>query len=262
MISSEAVTVVLSEKGWVRSAKGHDIDPTGLNYKSGDGYALSAKGKSHQGVVFIDSTGRSYTLPTHSLPSARGQGEPLTGKINPPSGATFKAVVLGEPEQKLLMMSTAGYGFISNIANLQSKNKAGKASLTLSKGSEVMSPQVLAEVEGNYIAAASNEGRMLVFPLKDLPELAKGKGNKIISIPSARVQSGEAFLVSVAIFSDDDLLVIHSGKRHLKLKFSDLTHYVGERGRRGHKLPRGLQKVDRMEVLINDAKQAKGDVVE
>ncbi|KZZ16973.1 DNA topoisomerase IV subunit A, partial [Oleiphilus sp. HI0078] len=160
LISSEPVTVVLSEKGWVRSAKGHDIDPAGLNYKSGDGYALSAKGKSHQGVVFIDSTGRSYTVPTHSLPSARGQGEPLTGKINPPSGATFKAVVLGEPDQKLLMMSSAGYGFISNISNLQSKNKAGKAALSLPKGAEVMSPQMLGTVEGNYIAAVSNEGRM------------------------------------------------------------------------------------------------------
>ncbi|KZY29779.1 MULTISPECIES: DNA topoisomerase IV subunit A [unclassified Oleiphilus] len=262
LISSEPVTVVLSEKGWVRSAKGHDIDPAGLNYKSGDGYALSAKGKSHQGVVFIDSTGRSYTVPTHSLPSARGQGEPLTGKINPPSGATFKAVVLGEPDQKLLMMSSAGYGFISNISNLQSKNKAGKAALSLPKGAEVMSPQMLGTVEGNYIAAVSNEGRMLVFPVKDLPELAKGKGNKIISIPSARVQSGEEWLVSVAIFAEDDHLVIHSGKRHLKLKFSDLTHYVGERGRRGHKLPRGLQKVDRMEVVKNEPKQAKGEVIE
>ncbi|KZZ64859.1 hypothetical protein A3763_19265 [Oleiphilus sp. HI0128] len=212
--------------------------------------------------MFIDSTGRSYTVPTHSLPSARGQGEPLTGKINPPSGATFKAVVLGEPDQKLLMMSSAGYGFISNISNLQSKNKAGKAALSLPKGAEVMSPQMLGTVEGNYIAAVSNEGRMLVFPVKDLPELAKGKGNKIISIPSARVQSGEEWLVSVAIFAEDDHLVIHSGKRHLKLKFSDLTHYVGERGRRGHKLPRGLQKVDRMEVVKNEPKQAKGEVIE
>lgn len=262
LISSEPVTVVLSEKGWVRAAKGHDIDPVGLNYKSGDAYALSAKGKSHQGVVFIDSTGRSYTLPAHSLPSARGQGEPLTGKINPPSGASFKAVVLGEPDQKLLMMSSAGYGFISTIANLQSKNKAGKASLSLPKGAEVMSPVMLDNVDDHYIAAVSNEGRMLVFPVKDLPELAKGKGNKIISIPTARVQSGDEWMVAIAIFAEQDQLIIHSGKRHLKLRYVDLPHYVGERGRRGHKLPRGLQKVDRMEVVKSEAKQLKGDGLE
>ena len=262
LVASEPVTVVLSEKGWVRAAKGHDIDPAGLNYKSGDAYALSARGKSHQGSVFIDSTGRSYTVPTHSLPSARGQGEPLTGKINPPSGASFKALILGDPEQKLLMMSNAGYGFISSISNLQSKNKAGKAALSLPKGAEVMSPLMLDAIEGSYIAAVSNEGRMLVFPLQDLPELAKGKGNKMISIPSARVQSGEEWMVSVCVFSEQDQLVIHSGKRHLKLRFADLTHYIGERGRRGHKLPRGLQKVDRMEVLVGELKQAKGEELE
>jgi len=249
LISSEPVTVVLSDKGWVRAAKGHDIDPNGLNYKSGDSYSLSAKGKSHQGVIFIDSTGRSYTLPAHTLPSARGQGEPLTGKINPPSGATFKAVVFGESKQKLLMMSSAGYGFIGSIEHLQSKNKAGKAAISLPKGAEVMVPLPVNQVDDYYIAAVSNEGRMLVFPLKDLPELAKGKGNKMISIPTARVLSGEEWMVSAILFTEQDYLVIHSGKRHLKLRFSDLTHYIGERGRRGHKLPRGLQKVDRMDVL-------------
>jgi topoisomerase-4 subunit A len=262
LISSEPVTVVLSEKGWVRAAKGHDIDPLGLNYKSGDAYALSAKGKSHQSVVFIDSTGRAYTLPAHGLPSARGQGEPLTGKVSPPSGAIFKAAVLGEPEQKLLMLSNAGYGFISNISNLLSKNKSGKASISLPKGAQVMPPVMLDKISGYYLAAVSNEGRMLVFPVADLPELAKGKGNKIISIPSARVQAGDEWMVSVALFTEDDHLVIYSGKRHLKLRFSDLTHYVGERGRRGHKLPRGLQKVDKMDVLQRESKQSKGDVIE
>lgn len=248
LISSEAVTVVLSDKGWVRAAKGHDIDPTGLSYKSGDSFALAAKGKSHQQAVFIDSTGRSYTLPAHSLPSARGQGEPLTGKISPPSGAIFKAVVLGEPEQKIIMMTSAGYGYISTLGNLHSKNKAGKAAISIPPGSEVMEPYRLSTLEGTYIAAVSNEGRMLVFPTSDLPELAKGKGNKMISIPSARVQSGDEAMSCIAVFSENDYLIIHSGKRHLKLRFADLEHYVGERGRRGHKLPRGLQKVDRMEV--------------
>ncbi len=249
LLSSEPVTVVLSEKGWVRAAKGHDIDPEGLSYKSGDAYALSARGKSHQGAVFIDSTGRSYTVPAHTLPSARGQGEPLTGKINPPSGATFKAVVMGDGDQKLLMMSDAGYGYIAKLSDLQSKNKSGKAALTLPKGAEVMVPEQVSDVEQEYLVAVSNEGRMLVFPVRELPELAKGKGNKIISIPSARVQNREELMVAAKLFREADQLVIHSGKRHLKLRFSDLEHYVGERGRRGHKLPRGLQRVDRIEVL-------------
>jgi len=267
LMSSEPVTVVLSEKGWVRAAKGHDIDPGGLNYKSGDSYALSAKGKSHQNAVFIDSTGRAYTLPAHGLPSARGQGEPLTGKISPPSGATFKALMLGEPGTRLLMMSDAGYGFVGKLGDLQSKNKAGKAAISLPKGAEVMMPVPVGNIEKQYLAAVSNEGRMLVFPVKDLPELAKGKGNKIISIPSARVQSRDEWMVTVALFTEQDYLVIHSGKRHLKLRFSDLTHYVGERGRRGHKLPRGLQRVDRMEVLVKEraaktSNSTEGDPIE
>jgi len=257
LLSSEPVTVVLSEKGWVRAAKGHDIDPTGLSYKSGDAYALSAKGKSNQGSVFVDSTGRAYTVATHTLPSARGQGEPLTGKINPPSGATFKAVMLGEPEQRLLMMSDAGYGFIGKLGDLQSKNKAGKAALSLPKGAQVMMPVMIDELDSQFLAAVSNEGRMLVFPLKSLPELSKGKGNKIISIPSARVQSREEWMVTVCLFKETDQLVIHSGKRHLKLKYSDLTHYIGERGRRGHKLPRGLQRVDRIDVISSAADVAE-----
>ncbi|WP_304440141.1 DNA gyrase C-terminal beta-propeller domain-containing protein, partial [Oleiphilus sp. HI0066] len=249
LVSSEPVTVVLSEKGWVRAAKGHDIDPKGLNYKAGDSFSLSAKGRSQQGVIFLDSTGRAYTVAAHTLPSARGQGEPLTGKINPPSGAEFRAVLMGKEGQKLLMMSDAGYGFVSSIDQLQSKNKAGKAAITLPKNAEVMHPMVIDDVESQLLAAVTNEGRMLVFPVKDLPELAKGKGNKIISIPSARAQSKDELMTNVAIFSEADFVVIHSGKRHLKLKYSDLQHYVGERGRRGQKLPRGLQRVDRIEII-------------
>ncbi|MCH2158709.1 MAG: DNA topoisomerase IV subunit A [Oleiphilaceae bacterium] len=249
LVSSEPVTVVLSEKGWVRAAKGHDIDPKGLNYKAGDSFSLSAKGRSQQGVIFLDSTGRAYTVAAHTLPSARGQGEPLTGKINPPSGAEFRAVLMGKEGQKLLMMSDAGYGFVSSIDQLQSKNKAGKAAITLPKNAEVMHPMVIDDVESQLLAAVTNEGRMLVFPVKDLPELAKGKGNKIISIPSARAQSKDELMTNVAIFSEADFVVIHSGKRHLKLKYSDLQHYVGERGRRGQKLPRGLQRVDRIAII-------------
>ncbi|MCG8610986.1 MAG: DNA topoisomerase IV subunit A, partial [Pseudomonadales bacterium] len=248
LLSSDPVTVVLSEKGWVRAAKGHDIDPVALSYKSGDRYLLSATGKSNQQVVFLDSTGRAYSLATHTLPSARGQGEPLTGRINPPSGGVFKGLLLGENETRYLMWSDAGYGFVASLGDLISKNKAGKAVLTLPKGGEVMPPLAVG-ANSDYLVAVTNEGRMLIFPLGDLPEMARGKGNKIIGIPSARVQTREEMMVAAATFSESDTLVVYSGKRHLKLQFSDIEHYLGERGRRGHKLPRGLQRVDRIEIV-------------
>ncbi len=257
LLSSEPITVVLSEKGWVRAAKGHDIDPEGLSYKAGDKFLLAAKGRSHQQVVFLDSTGRSYSLPAHGLPSARGQGEPLTGKISPPSGASFTALILGEPEQKLLMMSDAGYGFVSSFGELLSKNKSGKASISLPKGARVMVPRPVNDLENEFVVVASTDGRLLVFPIKELPELAKGKGNKMIGIPSARLQSREEYVVDAALFRQEDTLLVYSGKRHLKLSFDDLTHYIGERGRRGHKLPRGLQRVDRIEVVPAKAEAQK-----
>jgi topoisomerase-4 subunit A len=249
LLSSEPVTVVLSEKGWVRAAKGHDIDPEGLSYKSGDKFLLAAKGRSHQQVVFLDSTGRSYSLPAHGLPSARGQGEPLTGRISPPSGANFTAVILAEPEQKLLMMSDAGYGFVSTFGELLSKNKSGKASISLSKGARVMVPRPVYDLASELVVVVSTDGRLLVFPIQELPELAKGKGNKMIGIPAARLASREEYVIDVALFRPEDTLLVHSGKRHLKLGYDDLTHYLGERGRRGHMLPRGLQRVDRIEVV-------------
>ncbi|KZZ58042.1 hypothetical protein A3760_29545 [Oleiphilus sp. HI0122] len=168
---------------------------------------------------------------------------------------------MGKPEQRLLMMSDAGYGFVSRLDNLQSKNKAGKAALSLPKNAEVMHPMVIHDPENQLLAAVTNEGRMLVFPVKELPELAKGKGNKIISIPTARAQSRDELMIAVAVFSEEDFVVIHSGKRHLKLKYNDLQHYVGERGRRGQKLPRGLQRVDRIEVIPSKTKSA-ADAVE
>jgi topoisomerase-4 subunit A len=168
--------------------------------------------------------------------------------------------VLEEPNQKLLMMSNAGYGFVGTAGELKSKNKAGKAAISLPKGAEVMMPVAITDSDKQYIASVTNEGRMLVFPVKDLPELAKGKGNKMISIPSARLQGGDEWMVSATLMYEQDHLVIHSGKRHLKLKFADLEHYVGERGRRGHKLPRGLQKVDRMEVLTSDKSKVSAEL--
>ncbi|WP_026179994.1 DNA topoisomerase IV subunit A [Hahella ganghwensis] len=255
LIASEPVTVVLSEKGWVRSAKGHDIDPVGLNYKSGDKFRAAALGRSNQNAIFLDSTGRSYSLPAHTLPSARGQGEPITGRVNPPSGAGMLHVLMGDDKAKVLLASDAGYGFVATVEDMQSKNRAGKALISLPKGGEVMAPQLLGKRSNPHLVAVSNEGRMLVFPISELPELAKGKGNKIISIPSARLQAREEWMAHMAIVGEEESLVIHAGKRFLKLSASDLAHYIGERGRRGHKLPRGLQRVDRLEVLT-DAKPA------
>lgn len=248
LVSTEPVTVVLSEKGWIRAAKGHDIDAEKLSYRSGDSYFMSVAGKSNQQVVFIDSTGRSYSLPAHTLPSARGQGEPLTGRLNPVSGSTFITCLLGNDDEQFLLCSDSGYGFIGTLSDMQSKNKAGKNLITLPANAQILTPARVTDPEKSYIAAISNEGRLLVFPAADLPQMARGKGNKMISIPTARAASREELMVSAVAFSAENTLLVYSGKRHLNLKFSDLEHYLGERGRRGNKLPRGFQNVDRIEV--------------
>jgi topoisomerase-4 subunit A len=250
LVSNDPVTVVLSDKGWVRAAKGHDIDPSGLSYKAGDRFSLAARGRNSQQAIFLDSTGRAYALMAHSLPTARGQGEPLTGRINPPSGATFRGLMMGEPSRKVLLATDGGYGFVTNLENMTSKNRNGKAVVSVPKGAKIMAPVMIPDTRQTlYLGAISNEGRMLVFPLEELPELAKGKGNKIISIPAARVQNREEYVVAVVVFAEKDLLEIRAGKRKMGLKFSDLEHYLGERGRRGHKLPRGLQRVDGIDVI-------------
>ncbi|WP_196139605.1 DNA topoisomerase IV subunit A [Aliikangiella sp. G2MR2-5] len=248
LMPSEAITVVLSEMGWVRCAKGHDIDAAGLNYKSGDKYLASAKGKSNQSAVFIDSTGRSYAVPAHSLPSARGQGEPLTGRLNPIAGATFVDTLMGADEQNYLFATDAGYGFVAKLTDTITRNKNGKALLTVPSGAKVIAPCAVDDYENQLCVAVSNEGRMLVFPIADLPQLSKGKGNKIIGIPAAKLQLREEFVASIAVVSPEQALLVYSGKRYLRLKPSDLEHYRGERGRRGNKLPRGFQKVDYLEV--------------
>jgi topoisomerase-4 subunit A len=248
LLSVDPVTVVISDKGWIRSAKGHDIDPEGLSYKAGDSFKYALRGKSNQQVILIDSTGRSYSLPAHNLPSARGQGEPLSGRISPPNGATFEGALMGTDQQRVLLASDAGYGFIARLEDLTSKNKAGKALLTLPDAALVLPPQLLDNPEQALLAAVSNDGRLLVFPVTELPELARGKGNKIMNIPSARAAAREEFVVSVNVINPGQCLTLHSGKRHITLKMSDLEHYKGERGRRGNKLPRGFQKVDKAEV--------------
>lgn len=260
LASTEPVTIVLSEKGWIRAAKGHDIDPNGLSYKAGDKYHLSAKGRSNQNVVFLDSTGRAYSLKAHALPSARGQGEPLTGRISPPSGAEFRGMVIGEDSQRLLMWTDGGYGFVAKLEDLLSKNKAGKAAIAIPDGAFVMPPIPVEAHEESQLLAITSEGRMLIFPVRDLPEMARGKGNKIIGIPTAKVKSREEVMLIAQIFPPAATLVIHSGKRFLKMRASDREHYLGERGRRGHKLPRGFQRVDRVDVEVEaGGSEAPGD---
>ncbi|WP_438951177.1 DNA topoisomerase IV subunit A [Porticoccus sp.] len=249
LLVSEPVTVVLSEKGWIRAAKGHEVDCLSLSYKSGDRFLCAARGRSNQSAVLLDSTGRTYSLAAHSLPSARGQGEPVTGRLNPPSGANLVSVIMGDDSQQVLMATDAGYGFMANLADLHSKNRAGKTTLTIPRGGRVVKPVAIFDRENSLVVAVSNEGRMLAFPLADLPRLARGKGNKIISISSSRVQSREEFMVAVAVVTPAQQLLVYSGKRHLNIKIGDLEHYRGERGRRGNKLPRGFQKVDRVEVV-------------
>ena len=239
MTPTEPVTVILSEMGWVRCAKGHDIDPKSLSYKAGDNYRAHACGKSNQAVVFIDSTGRSYALDPLSLPSARSQGEPLTGKLNLPAGATIEYVVMASEQQELLMASDAGYGFICKFEDLIARNKAGKALISLPENAKVMEPKTLANATA-LVVAMTSAGRMLIFPAKDLPALSKGKGNKIVTIPAANAKERSELLVRLLLISDQASLEFHSGKRKIVLKPEDLQKFRAERGRKGSTLPRGL----------------------
>ncbi|KUM53429.1 DNA topoisomerase IV subunit A [Rheinheimera sp. EpRS3] len=257
LLPSEPVTVVLSEKGWVRCAKGHDVDGNALSYKAGDAFKALASGRSNQLAVFIDSSGRSFATEAHELPSARGQGEPLSGRFAVVAGESFDHVLLGEEKQALLLASDAGYGFVAEYSDLLSRNKAGKAVLSLPVGAKVLPPLVVKQPETDLVLCISNEGRMLVFPVADLPKLSKGKGNKLMSIPSARAASREEYVCQLAIVPADGSVTLVAGKRKLGLKADDLAHYHGERGRRGNKLPRGLQRID--EVLVNPGADISSD---
>ncbi len=249
IVPVEPVTVVLSENGWVRSAKGHEVDTSKLNYKAGDNLKMAVCGRSNQMAVFIDSIGRSYSLPAHSLPSARGYGEPLSGRLNIQPGATFEAVAFGEPDTKMLISSDAGYGFVSKLSDLYCKNKNGKSVLSLPKGARPLSPQIVIKHDTDLIASITNEGRMLLFPVKELPVLSRGKGNKIINIPPKRVKAREEFVKIISVLPAASQLVLYAGKRQFTLKNSNLAEYFGKRGLRGKKLPRGFQNVDMIEVV-------------
>jgi topoisomerase-4 subunit A len=244
LVTAEPTTVILSERGWVRAAKGHEIDPTSISYKTGDAFLAAAKGKNTQQAVFLDSTGRTYTLIAHSLPSARGNGEPLSGRLDPPEGATFSGVLIGEAEEKCVLASDAGYGFVVNLGELHSRNKAGKAVLKVPEGSKSLAPALVPADEKALICATSSEGKMLVFPVKDLPELPKGKGNKIFGVSS----KGDETMTAIAVITSQQNLVVRSGDRKMTIKFADLKEYKGERAQRGAVLPRGWRKVDKLEV--------------
>ena len=243
LVTSELVTVVLSERGWARAAKGHEVDPETLSYRSGDKFLAAVTGRSNQFSVFIDSTGRAYSVSTHTLPSARGQGEPLSGRLKPPDGSTFRSVLIGENDSKWVLASSAGYGFVVKLKDLHSRNKAGKFVLTVPKKSEVLQAAEIHE-ENEYLAAVSSDGRLLVFSLEDLPELARGKGNKILALP----KNSDVNMIAMAAFTEGQSIRVISGQRHMTLKPSDLDEYFGNRGRRGLALPRGYRKVDRLIV--------------
>lgn len=248
LVPAESVTVVLSEKGWVRCAKGHEVDGKSLSYKAGDEFLCSAPGRSNQPSVFIDTSGRAFATETHTLPSARSQGEPITTRFNLAPGATMEHVLLADESQCYILASDAGYGFIAANKDMISRNKAGKALLSLPANAKVLLPQKVDKSKAQSILAITNEGRMLLFSLDALPQLTKGKGNKIIGIPTERAKNREELLIHLNVIPEDMPVTLWAGKRKLTLKPSDLEHYRGERGRRGAKLPRGLQRVDSVEL--------------
>jgi len=246
LISNEPLTIILSQKGWIRAAKGHDIDVESLSYRSGDGYLGSTKGRSTQPAYILDSTGRVYNTTTHDLPSARSQGEPLTGRLKPPAGSLFTDVFSGQAEDWYLLVSNMGYGFRVQLKDLQSKNKAGKAAITLSSEAKVLSPAQI-QNGSDFVAVVTQQGRLLIFPVLELPALSKGKGNKLIQIPPADFKSGKDRVISICVFGEEGEIKILSGKRHLTLKGADIKAYSGNRAKRGSVLPRGFQRVDGLE---------------
>ena len=246
LVPSEPVTVVLSQKGWVRAAKGHDVDAAGLSYREGDGLLAAVKGRTTQQVAFLDSNGRSYSTIAHSLPSARGNGEPLTGRFSPAAGAAFVALASGAPGDRFVLASSHGYGFVTRFENLTGRNKAGKAMLSLSEGAKVLQPAPVASVADDRLVVVTSAGHLLAFPVAELPELDKGKGNKLIEIPKAR--RGTERVVAVAVVPPGGILAVKSGARTMSLSFKDLGDYLGARASRGGLLPRGWQKVDGLSI--------------
>ena len=263
LVPSEPVTVILSEMGWVRTAKGHEIDPETLHYKAGDGFRAAARGKSTQLAVFLDSSGRTYAVPAHALPSARGQGDPLTGRVSPPDGASFVGLMLGNADEPYLLSTDAGYGFVVTLGDLQTRQRAGKVVLTVPPGSHVLAPVPIQETDrmADRVAVVSNAGRLLIFPLSELPQLGKGKGVKLIGLSSKSTSEQHEAVAALACFQEGQTLTLYCGQRHLTLKPADVERYAGTRGRRGARLPRGFQRVDRLTVNHQSAPPSAAEVL-
>ena len=249
LVPSEALTVVLSSKGWVRAARGHDIDPRSLSYKSGDGFQDQAHGKSNQNVVFVDSNGRAYALNAHSLPSARGQGEPLTGRVKPAAGAEFKSCVMGKDQDQFLMSSSHGYGYVCQFSDMLTRNKNGKAQISLSKGAQLLPVVSVRDYQNDQLVSITSDGYIALLEMSSVAQLAKGKGNKIQGIPPKRIKAGEEEIAFITCLSAKQKLMIHSGKKYKTMNLKELEEYRIERGKRGRKLPRGYQNVTAIEVV-------------
>ena len=251
LVPSEPLTVILSKSGWVRAAKGHDIDPATLNYRAGDEFRHAAFGRSNEAAVFLDSRGRAYSLSAHSLPSARGLGEPLTSRFTLQAGERFLWTLCGDPQQKIVLASSFGYGFVTELGNLHSRMKAGKALLSVPAGAEPVMPALIPPGPGNTIVCATSDGYLLAFPLDDVPELAKGKGNKLINVPPKRLKAGDEVMIGMAVIGEGDEILVWAGQRYLRMGMKDIEHFRGERAHRGRKLPRGFQRVSRIELAAS-----------
>ena len=240
---TEPITVILSSAGWIRSAKGHDIDPETLNYRGDDSLQDFCRGRNNQTAVFLDSQGKAYSLPGHTLPSARGLGDPITGRVSADSGVEFMSTLIGNDDDKFIITNTAGYGFVSEFKNMVSTKKSGKAFMKLPGEAKMLKVHKV-EDSHKYIVGVSNIGRLLIFRLSELPTLPKGKGNKVVNIPKPKFESGEESLSHVALLAETSSLKIESGKRFLTLKIKDLENYISSRAKRGNLLPQGYRKVD------------------
>jgi len=248
LVASEPVTVVLSQKGWIRAGKGHDVDAEGLSYREGDGLLAAVRARTTQQIAVIDSTGRSYSTPAHTLPSARGNGEPLTGRFTPPAGASFDALAAGDNDTRLILATDFGYGFVTRFEALTGRNKAGKQIISLSDGAKVLAPQVSADPSRDRIVVVTSEGHLLMFSVAELPELDKGKGNKLIDIPKKQMTEGERVVGVSVVAEGKGEVTLYAGQRKLTLKWADLVEYGGNRATRGGVLPRGLRRVERIET--------------
>ena len=248
LVSAEPVTVALSRRGWVRAAKGHQIDPQALSYRAGDEFLSAAPGRSTDTVVFLDGAGRAYSLPAHVLPSARGQGEPLAGRLDAPDGAEWRAVLIGGPEDRVVLASEGGYGFVAQVGGLWSKNRTGKLVMQVGDEDGVLTPSRVSDPETDRLAVVSSAGYLIVYPLRELPELGRGKGVKLMSIPSAKLRSRAETIRAIAVVPDGEPLTVRAGRRHLTLRARDLEAWSGARTHRGRLLPRGLRNVDSMEA--------------